>query len=55
MAEFKFICNFGVNIDSRNILSEGYRSSVSLLQNQLMKIPTIEILLTIQYLDICVD
>lgn len=25
MAEFKFLCNFGVNLNSRKILIEGYK------------------------------
>jgi len=47
MALFKFICNFGVNLDSRNVLINGYKKNILSLQKSLLNIPTMELLLVI--------
>lgn len=55
MAQFKFLCNFGVNLDTRQALINGYKVGSSELQNELLKFPTKEILLVYQYLKFCID
>ena len=40
MSEFKYICNFGVDLDSYKILRNGYKLDINSLQKELMKIPT---------------
>ena len=53
MAEFKFISNFRVNLDTRDILLDLYRSDKDQIQDRLATIPTLQILEILLYLDLC--
>ena len=55
MAEFKFISSFGVEIESREILVGLYKMGEPECHAELSKIPTFQVLLTILYLDLCID